>query len=133
LAYTSFDREWVHSKQQELSITELVEINWPHLSVQPLTPPKNLRFVIGWTGSPASTTQLVDKVREKRNSQLESYQSFLSTSKQCVEKMMNGFQQKNLSTIQSALRENRELLNQLSRYTGVLIETPALSDLCSIA
>src|SRR5699024_8891834 len=73
------------------------------------------------------------KVREKRNSQLESYQSFLSTSKQCVEKMMNGFQQKNLSTIQSALRENRELLNQLSRYTGVLIETPALSDLCSIA
>src|SRR5699024_51559 len=54
LAYTSFDRTWVREAWDRLSITELVEADWPFLSVHELTPPANMHFVIGWTGSPAS-------------------------------------------------------------------------------
>src|SRR5699024_8562541 len=83
LAYTSFDRTWVREAWDRLSITELVEADWPFLSVHELTPPANMHFVIGWTGSPASTAQLVDEVQEKRNSRLNNYQAFLAQSKNC--------------------------------------------------
>lgn len=133
LAYTSFDREWVRKSWSELPITQLIQSEWPGLSVRRLTPPDHMKFVIGWTGSPASTTQLVDQVQEKRKERLESYREFLTQSKTCVEQMIQGFHTVSLSTIQNAIRQNRSLLNQLGSHTGVEIETPALQTLCQIA
>lgn len=133
LAFSTFDRTWVSDKQEELFLTELVEANWPYLEIESLVPPEDLRLVIGWTGSPASTSHLVDEVTSSRSKDEPSYEDFLKDSKACVSQLIKAFRENNIPMIQKNIRLNRELLKQMSRHTGVLIETPALSNLCDLA
>ncbi|WP_034552430.1 phosphomevalonate kinase [Carnobacterium funditum] len=135
IAFTTFDREWVTAQQNERksSIKELIDKDWPLLSITPLTPPRDLRLVIGWTGSPASTSDLVDEVTNQRSRDQNAYEQFLKESKQCVNLMVQGFQNNNIGLIQEQIRTNRELLIKMSKDTGVVIETPALTRLCTVA
>lgn len=133
IAFSTFDHEWVMKHRQSLSLGQLLETEWPNLSIQPLTVPKNLRLLIGWTGSPASTSDLVDQVNQSKEAQECSYQSFLTDSKQCVDTMIEGFHSDDISLIQKQIRYNRSLLQQLTNVTGVTIETPALKKLCNLA
>lgn len=133
IMYQSLDRNWVREHLHTLSLTQLLKKAWPGFSVTSLTPPSNLRFVIGWTGSPASTTQLVDDVHDKRDDQKGTYTTFLEKSRACVRSMAKAFMEKDLMNIQKEVRINRHLLNQLGAYTGVQIETPALQALCDLA
>lgn len=133
ITYTSLDRKWVREKEKSLSLTELLKIDWPGFSVTSLIPPEQMHFVIGWTGSPASTAQLVDEVKKGRYQEKDTYETFLNSSKACVLSMTEAFINKNLSRIQEDVRENRRLLKNLGIYTGVQIETPALTLLCDLA
>ncbi|SEK62631.1 phosphomevalonate kinase [Carnobacterium iners] len=135
IAFTTFDRDWVASQQkkEQYSIKELIDNDWPLLSIKPLTPPRDLRLVIGWTGSPASTSDLVDEVTNQRNRDKNAYDNFLKDSKQCVNQMIEGFQHNDIQMIQQQIRKNRELLIKMSQDTGVIIETPALTQLCNVA
>lgn len=133
LAYSSFDRYWVRMQRSHHTISEMIQLDWPKLKVERLTPPPHLRLLIGWTGSPASTTQLVDQVKKKRSAKEASYEDFLMKSKICVENMIEAFRENDLHTIQLEIRRNRQLLKNMSEHTGVSIETPALSQLCDFA
>lgn len=133
LAYCSFDRHWVREQSSHHTISEMIQMNWPKMNVERLTPPPHLRLLIGWTGSPASTTQLVDQVKKKREAKESSYETFLIESKKCVEDMIEAFRENNLQNIQLEIRRNRQLLKKMSERTGVSIETPALSNLCDFA
>lgn len=133
LAYSSFERSWVKEQLPKYSTSEMVDLKWPDLKIERLTPPANLRLLIGWTGSPASTTQLVDEVKKKREAKEASYQQFLNESKNCVEHLIQAFREYDVPSIQEAIRKNRHLLNKMSESTGVSIETPTLSALCDIA
>lgn len=133
LAYSSFDREWVREKLNTHSITALIELDWPAFMVEQLSPPAELKLLIGWTGSPASTTNLVDQVRAKREAKEENYQFFLQESKSCVENMIRAFRDKDLPAIQKEIRQNRLLLKNMSESTRVPIETSALQTLCDFA
>lgn len=133
IAYSCFDREWVKRQKERVSLSELVASPWPDLRIQPLTPPKGLRLVIGWTGSPASTTHLVDKVNNKRMDMADFYPQFLANSKCCVEEIVDAFGQADIPAIQKGILQNRSLLNQLSQHTGVLIETKLLTQLVNTA
>lgn len=134
LAFTTFDREWVLKQQeQNQSVKTLIEREWPHLSITPLTPPLDLRLVIGWTGSPASTSHLVDEVTNQRSRDKQAYEVFLKESALCVNRMIEAFQAGDIKAIQTQIRKNRKLLVQMSKDTGVTIETPALTQLCEVA
>lgn len=133
LAYSIFDREWVKAKLNTHSIKAIIELDWPAFMVEKLTPPDELKLLIGWTGSPASTTDLVDQVKAKREAKEENYQSFLKESKACVEDMIRAFRDKNLSAIQAEIRQNRQILKNMSESTGVSIETSTLQKLCEYA
>ncbi|HRA69732.1 MAG TPA: phosphomevalonate kinase, partial [Trichococcus flocculiformis] len=133
IAYACFDREWVMEKATELTLTELLKTEWPQLMIRPLTPPANLRLVIGWTGSPASTTHLVDRINDVRGGIDDFYKTFLGASKTCVNAMIAAFEKGDLQAIQAGIRENRLLLQQLTAHTGVVIETPPLTQLCDLA
>ena len=135
IAFTTFDSTWVTAQQDEkgYSIKTLIDKNWPSLSITPLTPPCDLRLVIGWTGSPASTSDLVDEVTSQRSRDQKAYEHFLKDSKQCVNKMIEGFKKNDIQIIQQQIRKNRELLVKMSHDTGVVIETPALTQLCNVA
>ncbi|OJG92905.1 phosphomevalonate kinase [Enterococcus silesiacus] len=133
IAFSTFDHHWVTDQVQKQALTGLLQATWPKLMIQPLTVPKKLRLLIGWTGSPASTSDLVDQVNQSKEVQETAYQQFLDESKSCVETMITGFQTENISLIQTQIRKNRQLLQQLTSITGVTIETPALKKLCNLA
>lgn len=133
LAFSTFDHEWVLQKQQEWSLTQLLTSDWPELSIRPLTAPKSLRLLIGWTGSPASTSDLVDQVYQSKEAKEKAYAKFLADSKDCVNRLIDGFLNEDSRTIKKMITENRKLLVELSSLTGVTIETPALKKLCDLA
>lgn len=133
IAFSTFDHQWVNDQAQKQTLTALLQATWPKLMIKPLTVPKKLRLLIGWTGSPASTSDLVDQVNQSKEVQKNAYQKFLDDSKMCVETMITGFDSENISLIQTQIRKNRQLLQQLTSLTGVTIETPALKKLCNLA
>ena len=133
IAYRSFDREWLKSARYEESLTSLIELDWPALDIRPLTPPDNLKLLIGWTGSPASTSRLVDKVAFKKGQQLDSYKRFLKASSDCLSDIIGGFESTDLETIKHGISQNRYILQKLSLLTQVDIETPLLTKMCDIA
>ena len=89
--------------------------------------------MIGWTGSPASTSDLVDQVHQSRDEKKTSYENFLQESKKCVDKMIQGFKQNDVALIQKMIRKNRSLLNQLTSLSNVSIETEELKRLNDLA
>lgn len=133
IAFSTFDPEWLKEQVEQHSVAELVSMEWPKLAIRPLTAPRDLRLLIGWTGSPASTSDLVDQVHHSREYQQTRYEDFLAESRKCVENMITGFQQNNIKKIQQMIRKNRHLLQELTSITGVTIETPALKQLCDLA
>lgn len=133
IAYHSFDRDWLNRQREKSTLTELLGMDWPDLKIDLLTPPRDLRLMIGWTGSPASTSHLVDKVALVKARQRGEYQTFLQDSKACLKRMIAGFQAGDLATIQTELRQNRTLLQTLGKFSHVTIETPILEKMIAIA
>lgn len=133
IEYHSFDRQWLKSARHSYTLGELLDRSWPGLQIKPLPSFDELNLVIGWTGSPASTSNLVDKVELSKEERRKKYLAFVHESSKCVEEMEQAFQDHDLKTIQSRLRRNRELLGNLHEITGVEIETPALKYLIESA
>lgn len=133
IAYHSFDRQWLAQERNVLDLSTLVNLDWPDLKIEILTPPANLELVIGWTGSPTSTSTLVDKVSLAKAKEQSNYKTFLHESKECIQNIIDGFHQESLAIIQEGLRYNRQLLHKLTDFSGVTIETPLLKKLCEIA
>ena len=133
IAYRSFDRKWLKAARQTYSLKELIDLKWPQLQVELLNAPAALKLLIGWTGSPASTSHLVDAVSLEMAKQQQGYQHFLSESKACIKRMIAGFHQQSLTVIQKEIRYNRKLLQALGKLSGVQIETPLLHQLCELA
>lgn len=133
IAYHSFDRQWLAQQRKYLDLKTLVDLPWPDLKIESLKAPSNLQLLIGWTGKPASTSQLVDKISLFKARQQKEYRQFLEDSKHCIQRMVDGFHNADLESIKNEIRYNRELLKQLGTNSGVHIETPVLNKLCEIA
>ena len=133
VAYHSFDRQWLAQQRKYLDLRTLVDLPWPDLKIESLKAPSNLQLLIGWTGKPASTSQLVDKISLFKARQQKEYRQFLEDSKHCIQRMVDGFHNADLESIKNEIRYNRELLKQLGTNSGVHIETPVLNKLCEIA
>lgn len=133
IAFSTFDHSWLKEQYESRNVSALMEMDWPNLSIRPLEAPRDLRLLIGWTGCPASTSDLVDQVHHSRDHQQKRYNDFLTESKTCVNAMIEGFQQNDIKKIKKMIRKNRHLLQELTSITGVAIETPALKRLCDLA
>ncbi|OJG80580.1 phosphomevalonate kinase [Enterococcus pallens] len=133
LAFSTFDHDWLLEKLEQESLSTIIESDWPSLRIEPLKAPEDLRLLIGWTGSPASTSDLVDQVHQSREEKAVAYEQFLADSKACVDQMIEGFKHENVAEIQAMIRKNRELLNQLTTFSNVSIETQQLKVLNDLA
>ena len=133
LAFSTFDHDWVLDKLASEKMATLIESDWPNLQIEPLQVPEDLRLLIGWTGSPASTSDLVDQVHRSRIEKKTSFENFLNASKECVDQMIQGFKQNDIALIQKMIRKNRSLLNQLTSLSNVSIETEELKRLNDLA
>ena len=133
IAYTAFDRDWARLQRANQPVATLITLDWPGLSVRRLPPPAGLELVVGWTGSPASTSHLVGGVQSRKSGVQLDYPRFLRESRQCVTGLADALADGDASAAQSAIRRNRELLRALGENTGVTIETPLLEHLIETA
>lgn len=131
--YKTFDRKWLVDKMRDLSVKQLLDTAWPYLEINHLTPPEDLKLLIGWTGKPASTTVLVDNLNANRKSHEDYHHKFLEASERCVTTMIDAFKNNDLKSVQQQILVNRTLLQGLGRHLGLIIETTQLSKLCDIA
>lgn len=112
IAYQSFDREWVQWHRNKMSLQQLLSQPWPSLRIEKLKPLSKYELLIGWTKSPASTPSLVDKIQ--READKESYEHFLSDSRDVVNDMIEGFKQDDGELVLKKITENRQLLKTLN-------------------
>lgn len=134
IAYTSFDREWAREQRGQRPLIDLLKAEWPGLSVRALTPPTSLRLLVGWTGSPASTSRLVGDVQSNKSGDAAwSYAGFLADSRECVESFVTALDAGDTGGVFAGIRRNRALLRGLGEHTGTTIETPTLRRLIESA
>lgn len=131
--YTSFDRSFVQRYMKQYSISQTIEAYWPKLMIKRLRVSKRLQYLVGWTGSPASSNDLVGAVQNKKKQTTEQYDHFLEESKASVNLLAIALEENHTQKIRDAIIRNREALAQMGRETNIIIETPALKKLSEIA
>ena len=142
ILYRAYNREWLESelgliKSGESDFSKLLRKKWPRLEFKRINVSKTLKLLVGWTGSPASSAQLVSSVESSVSSEIAhsfTYQDFCNQSEVCVQKLAqllekSSIKESELNNISACFAQNRELLQKLSALTGTLIETPKLTRL----
>ena len=139
ILYRAYDREWLESelgliKSGESDFSKLLRKKWPRLEFKRINVSKTLKLLVGWTGSPASSAQLVSSVESSVESSAEggveggakssvsseiahsfTYQDFCDQSEICVQKLaqsLENFSLKESSLEKSSLKESE--LNNIS-------------------
>lgn len=133
IAYQAPDRDWLNEMLDSQSLSDVIAMNWPDLHIENLDFPNELELLIGWTGKPASTPVLVDKIAVAQAKQHDKYNQFLDASKKCVNKLIKGFKTGSTEVIKKQIMKNRLILQKLADFSGVSIETRKLTNLCNIA
>lgn len=130
LRYSSFQAAWLLEEfEQTRSVTKLVEAEWPYLSIHPLNFPSTWEMAVGWTGKPASTANLVDRIHDVKVSQPARYEQFITDSKQAVEAILEGIHTRQIDLFFAGLKQNRDCLIRLGDQADVEIETKLLKEL----
>lgn len=132
LAYTSFQVEWLKGAHDNAtSLTELVEHDWPYFSVKSIELPTDIHMLIGWTGSPASTKQFLNKIELLKEQDV--YQQFIDQSAKAVDSIIEGIEASDSKQILAGIASNRQALAELGKQAEADIETTGLKLLCDIA
>ncbi|MHA6253162.1 phosphomevalonate kinase [Oceanobacillus sp. CAU 1775] len=134
LKYASFQAEWLLKKYREAqTISEVIQMEWKYLSIHSIELPSWIHFCVGWTGKPASTVKLVERILQQKDDNPKAFARFLDNSEKAVEQLLTGMEQQNISQILSGIKANRQTLAEIGRQADTAIETPLLSKLCDIA
>ena len=133
--YSSPDRAALRAHRLAHGVTAALQSDaWRACSIEQLLVPQNLSLLVGWTGSPASTEALVGKVGDGEAS---SAQTFLTSSRGLVDAfclaLTSALAPGSDEVAFAAVRDARTLLQRLGEDRGIVIETPALGELCAIA
>lgn len=106
---------------------------WGDLEIVRLPPPADLRFLVGWTGEPASTVRLVGAVGRGARAGAVDHPGFLADSRACVTELWRSLRGGDDAATLAGIRRARRLLQGLGAQAALDIETPRLAALCDIA
>lgn len=134
LAYASFQAEWLkRAINTTHTLMELLEKSWIYLEISPVQMPANAYVCIGWTGNPASTSQLVNRVLALKETDPEAFDQFLGNSNKAVTAFLRGVEKADISELLHSVKQNRSALANVGVAAKTDIETPLLSILCNLA
>ena len=143
ILYRAYNREWLEAELSLINsgdsdFDKLLHKKWPRLEIKRINVPETLKLLVGWTGLPASSAELVSSVESSVENSAKTtaeptanftYQTFFEQSEICVQKLAQSLENFELDDISSGFAKNRELLQKLSALTGTIIETPKLTQL----
>lgn len=131
IKYTSFCRSEIIEKYNKESIKEIINSDWKHLNIEQIDMDENVKVLVGWTETPASTEKLVSDSLGKDD---ESFmEKFLFDSEECVDTLAQALESGDFEKIKLAIKKNRELLLKYELNKQVKIETDKLKNLIEIA
>lgn len=134
LHFTSFQASWLKNQYKKTtSLISLVEMEWPHLTIDRVQFPQNLNVCIGWTGKPASTVSLVKQISFLKRTNRSEYDSFLLDSRQAVNNILQGMETDDERLFFKGINQNRKALVNLGLQAKVPIETARLGLLSDAA
>lgn len=143
--YRAYNREWLEAEIEMIesgdsSLHKLLRKKWPRFEVKRLKVGAGLRLLVGWTGNPASSAELVGSVKAgvkagdlTAHNPAKTYEDFCVQSEKCVQKIANALENGDIDALLSGFARNRALLKDLGEITGTLIETPKLTRLIEVA
>ena len=130
--YVSPDRDALAAALAAGAVTDaLVCDGWGGCTVERLPEPTDVRVLVGWTGSPAATDQLVEQTRGPVRADAAGRAAFLAESHEVVDDLVAALAGDGDAT--DAVRRSRRLLQRLAATSGTAIETPLLTALCDAA
>lgn len=151
--YRAYNREWLEAEIEMIesgdsSLHKLLRKKWPRFEVKRLKVGAGLRLLVGWTGNPASSAELVGSVKAgvkagdltahnpaktSAKTYAKTYEDFCVQSEKCVQKIANALENGRIDALLSGFARNRALLKDLGEITGTLIETPKLTRLIEVS
>ncbi|MBT2653251.1 MULTISPECIES: phosphomevalonate kinase [Oceanobacillus] len=132
--YSSFQADWLLNTYQNAStISEVVDMEWKYYQSENIRVPDFLNVCVGWTGTAASTKNLVQQIRLLKVNDLDAYEHFLQSSKQAVRLFLEGMNRENLDMLINGVRKNRQALARVGEKANTPIETSMLTKLCDVA
>ena len=105
---------------------------WGSSEVRPLGDPAGLDLHVGWTGAPASTNELVARVRRGDADAAAEYGRFLAANATSVEALTAAWA-RDPGRVRAEIGEVRQQLRRLGVAAGTELETPLLTALCEVA
>lgn len=134
LEYSSFQAAWLQTAYKQTPLlTDLLQKNWVYFSIRRLKLPENTYLCVGWTGKPASTKHLVDKILHLKKSDPKQFITFLTDSEKAVSTFTSGVDREDLADIFAGIEANRLTLRTIGEQANVEIETPLLGTLSDLA
>ncbi|WP_423509340.1 phosphomevalonate kinase [Streptomyces xinghaiensis] len=133
VAYRAPDRHVLREGLRRHGVARTLRAPWPGFAVQELPPPPGLVLHAGWSGSPASTSDLVAGLAAKRWWHGAARSGFLTDSEQCVTAVADALRRGEPEALLDAVRTARHLLARLDTEAGLGIFTPPLRRLCEVA
>ena len=144
--YHSPDRTWLEDRawgasSRTTTISDLLTGEWPGLSLRRISPAApGIQLSVGWTGTPADTTELVGHVVKKTALPDDLLQRSDAAVDNLVEALTsdNGGREANsdgrtTSATGNTVAQARQVLGEIAAQRGVAIETPALRTLITTA
>lgn len=134
------DRAWGASSRTT-TISDLLTEEWPGLSLRRISPTApGIQLSVGWTGTPADTTELVGHVVKKTALPYDLLQRSDAAVDNLVEALTSdngrcevGPDGRATSATGNAVARARQVLGEIAAQRGVAIETPALRTLITTA
>lgn len=105
---------------------------WSPMRARRVPTPPDVQVLIGWTGSPAETDQLVSQATNNGND-LDWDADFLRPSAANVNSLLLALTEQKFPLIHAGIRSARKLLARMAHTTTTLVETPALTALIETA
>ncbi|MFC4559615.1 phosphomevalonate kinase [Virgibacillus kekensis] len=133
LRYSSFQADWLLQEyKRSETVSELLVGDWPYLSLEPITLPEDVIMCIGWTGNPASTSELIGNIKKLKLDNEALYKKFMVDSKDAVRKFLEGTSDYNVPRMLDGIKQNRRAITKLGQDAGTNLETPLLKKLSDL-
>lgn len=107
VAYTSFDRETISDLILEISLTELLAMDWGY-EIVTIVPQLKAEFLVGWTAQPALSSQMIKALKSHLSV------NFLSQTQKQVLALKSALQAGDRDTLVHSLETVSDLLVSLS-------------------
>ncbi len=134
LIYKRFDSQWLMNQFKEnKNLREIVQMRWPGFHVETLQIPNDFNLLVGWTGQPSLTAEMVRQVNGWKENNKKEYKRILDRIKNLVEQLIKVWKNNDKEKILELIKRNEDYLRELGDKSGVMIETEELLKLSRIA